>query len=248
MCLGRTHALMAAAAYATIGQYVAHQPPAILATGTALAASAGVLSDWDTQGSCVALSFGWITEAMAWCIHRLSGGHREWTHTGVGDVFCALLAVVAIALEPVHFLARFHAHGYTVSRHLSVGELILGAYLAILFGAGMKALRIIRKDLWREAAAIGLAMVMVVTGWDTGGIAWAILLGTVVHAIGDGLTEHGEAYFRPLTKHVFHLLPKRLRISTGHFVERRLLAPAMVLALGFLAWHMAVVSLPGSRL
>jgi hypothetical protein len=34
---------------------------------------------------------------------------------------------------------------------------------------------------------------------------------------------------------VVHLLPESLRISTGHFTERAVIAPAFVLALGFLA-------------
>jgi len=75
------------------------------------------------------------------------------------------------------------------------------------------------------------------TGWDAGGIAWAILIGTVVHALGDDCTKHGTPWLLPFTDHCFHILPKCMRISTGHFTERRIIAPACVLALGFLALH-----------
>jgi len=240
---GFTHGLSAGAAFACADEYVFHQRPAFVLAGTAVAIGAGVLSDADTRGSCVARSFGWVTEAMAWVVHRISGGHREWTHTAVGDGICALLAVLAISLEGEHF--RLHAG--PLSRELSAGRVMLGVYLAILLGAGMKALRILhRGELGREALATGLAVAMAWSGFDQGGVAWAILLGTVVHALGDGLTEHGEAYFRPLTDHVFHLLPKPLRLSTGHFTERFIIAPAMIAALAFLAYH--AVSIPAHTL
>jgi membrane-bound metal-dependent hydrolase YbcI (DUF457 family) len=236
---------MAGAAYATLGEYVWHQRPAVLAAGTAIACGAGVLPDLDTVGSSVARSFGWITEAMAYVVRAISGGHREDTHTGCGDVLCAAIAVAAIALEAV----RFRAHLGPVHRELSAGRLILGAYLALLFGAGMKALRILhRSDLRREAVAVAGAAAMAWSGFDTGGIAWAILLGTFVHCCGDGLTKHGVPWLAPFSKHILHLLPKRWRISTGHFTERWVIAPAMVLALAFLAFNAVRLSmLPGVR-
>ena len=204
-----------------------------LATGTALAIGAGVLSDIDTWGSCVARSFGWVTETLALAVHKIAGGHREGTHSGIGDAICALLAVLAISLESVHF--RLHLG--PVSRELSVGRIMLALYLALLFGAGMKALRHPRRDLYREVLAIGGAVAMAWSGWDTGGIAWAILIGTMVHALGDDLTKHGTPWLLPFTDHCFHILPKCMRISTGHFTERRIIAPACVLALGFLAFN-----------
>ena len=150
MCLGRTHALMGGAAYAALGEYVFHQPPLVLAAGTAISCGAAVLPDMDTVGSSVARSFGLISQGIAYVVRAISGGHREGTHTGAGDVICALIATVAIALEGQHFRVHF---GH-VSRELSTGRVILGVYLALLLGAGMKALRILhRGDLgarrWR---------------------------------------------------------------------------------------------------
>ena len=235
---------MAGAAYAAIGSYVWHQPAAVLATGTAVAMGAGVLPDLDSVGSCVARSFGWITEGLAYAVRAVSGGHREGTHTGCGDVLCALLATLAIALEGHHFWV----HVWHVRRELSVGRVILAAYLAILFSAAMMALRHPRKAHRRELLALAAAVAMAWTGWDSGGIAWAIFIGTAVHCAGDGLTKHGVPWLKPLSNHVLHLLPERFRISTGHFTERWLIAPAMMLALGLLAWHAAAVSLPSVRL
>lgn len=238
---GVTHGLSAGAVYATWGEVVKHQSVPVLVTGTAIAIGAGVLSDIDTRGSCVARSFGWITEVMAAAVHKLAGGHREGTHSAIGDGICALIAVLAIALEPVHF----HVHVGPVARELSMGRIMLALYLALLFGAGMKALRHPRRDLRRELLAIGGAVAMAWSGWDAGGIAWAILIGTAVHAAGDGLTEHGVPYLLPLTNRCYHLLPKHLRISTGHATERLFIAPACVLALILLAVNAVA---PGAEL
>ena len=231
--LGRSHALSAGVAYAALGTYVWHPTLPYLATGTAVAIGAGVVSDSDTRVSCVARSFGWASEALAWVVGKISGGHREWTHTGVGDVICALLATGAIALEGT----RFHVHLGPVSRELSAGRVILVVYLALLFGAGMKALRVIRRDHRRELVAVAAAVAMAWSGWDSGGIAWAILVGTACHAAGDALTVHGVPWLLPFSKHEFHLLPEGLRISTGHFAERAIIAPVFLLALGFLTVH-----------
>ena len=236
MCLGRTHALSAGAAYAALGEFVFHQRPAVLLAGTAIACGAGVLPDMDTVGSTVARSFGAATECIAYGVRAISGGHREGTHTGVGDAVCAGLAVLAIALEGVHFRAWHH--------ELSAGRIVLGAYLAILFGAGMMALRILHRGNGRRyLLAAAAAGAMAWTGFDAGGIAWAILLGTAVHCFGDMLTKHGVAWGRPFTSHVFHLLPERLRLSTGHGAEH-VLDLAMTLTLLALAVHEVMLSLP----
>ena len=231
------HALSGLTASAALGTYAWHQPLPVLATGAALAAGAAVLPDLDTRGSCVARSFGGISEGLAWVVHRISGGHREYTHTGVGDVLCAALAAGAIAAEP--FYVRWHLRilGRVVPFAVSPGRIILAIYLALLLGAGLSALNLIRRNHRRELLAIVAAVIMAWTGWDTGGIAWAILLGTFAHALGDGLTKHGLAWGRPFTRHVFHLLPEGFRISTGHWQERAVVTPLLLAAFGFLVWH-----------
>lgn len=239
MCLGRTHGLMAGASYAAVAEYTWHPSLPFLVTGTAIAVGAGVLPDLDTVGSSVARSFGLASEILAHIVRRISGGHREGTHTGAGDVVCALIAVAAIALEGAHF----HVHLGPFARELSVGRVILAAYIALLLSAGAKALRF-GHDFTREVLSLAAGIAIAWSGWDARGIPWAILLGTAVHAAGDGLTKHGVPYLEPFSSHEFHLLPEGMRISTGHFVERIVIAPAMVLALGFLAWH-AVQMTPG---
>lgn len=230
--LGRTHGLSAGATYAAAAEFIWHPSLPYLATGTAIAIGAGVLPDLDTVGSCVARSFGFASEALAYLVRAISGGHREGTHTGVGDIVCALIAVVAIATEGIHF----HVHVGPFARELSAGRIVLALYVALLLSAGAKALRL-GHDRPREFLALAAGIAIAWSGWDARGIPWAILIGTAIHAAGDGLTIHGVPWLKPFSDHEFHLLPKPMRISTGHIVERAFIAPAMVVALGFLAWH-----------
>lgn len=239
---GITHGTSAGVVYAMWGELVKHQSLPVLATGTAICIGAGVLDDLDQRGSCVARSFGAATEGLASVVHRISGGHREGTHEAVGNLICAGLAVLAIALEGWHPF-RIHLHGYVWQP--SIGRWLLGAYLALLFAAGMKALRHPRRDLRREVIAIAAAAAMVFFNWDTGGIAWAILIGTVVHCAGDSLTEHGDPWLAPFIKHRFHLLPKPLQFTTGTWPETVVIMPALVVVACLLAVHAVA---PGAEL
>jgi membrane-bound metal-dependent hydrolase YbcI (DUF457 family) len=236
-----THGTSAAAAMALLGTYALHQPPGALLLSAAVAAGAGTLPDLDTVGSAPARAFGLLTEALAWCVRAVSGGHREGTHTALGDVTFASIAVLALWAE--RFPVTLHAA--RDHWHTSWGMLALIAYLALLFGAGSKALRVMhRHDLRREALAITAATVLALSGYDAHGIALAVLVGTVAHCAGDGITKHGVAWFLPFSRRVIHLLPKRLRITTGGRAERWLVMPALVLVLAFLAYR--AVTVPGA--
>jgi membrane-bound metal-dependent hydrolase YbcI (DUF457 family) len=253
----RTHAWSAAALEALYGTYVAHMGRPLLALSTAVAFGAGTLMDLDTHGSAPAEAFGWVTERLAGGVHVVSGGHREETHTVFGDAIFASVSIVALWAERFRLTlwhhARFTWHGPLgiVLHHSPVtwatnwGMLLLIAYLALLFGAGMKALRILRRhDLLREAIAIAGAAALGLSGYDAHGIALAVLIGATAHALGDSCTEHMIQPFLPVSKVKFSLLPKCLRIRTGHAAERYLVLPAMVLAVAFLAARAIHVPLP----
>ena len=187
---GITHAITAAAAAAAIATYRWHQAPALAATTAAIALGAGTEPDVDQPGSCIARAFGPITEALAWTVRRLSGGHREGTHTAAGNAISAGLAAIAIALESWH--PHVHVHGVTVS--VPVGRALLGTYLALLFAAGMGAVRWPRRTSRRWAVAVGASAAIAVTGWDAAGIAWAIFIGAAIHCAGDALTKDGDPW------------------------------------------------------
>ena len=240
---GITHAVTAGAAAAAIATYRWHQTPALAVTTAAIALGAGTEPDVDQPGSCIARAFGPITEALAWTMRRLSGGHREGTHTAAGNAISAGLAAIAIALESWH--PHVHVHGVTVS--VPVGWTLLGTYLALLFAAGMGAVRWPRRTSRRWAVAVGAAAAVAVTGWDAAGIAWAIFIGAAIHCAGDALTKDGDPWLMPFTSHRFHLLPPRLRITTGHAVECCLVFPAACAALAWMAFLILIAPHLASR-
>jgi membrane-bound metal-dependent hydrolase YbcI (DUF457 family) len=247
----REHALSAFVGYVALGTLAWHLGPAALASGAATATGAGTVPDMDTQGSDPARCLGAATEGAAWAIHRLSGGHREGTHTAIGDGVAGGLAAVAIALNgwrvplrPV--FARWSSHiPQALLAHVPVtfsgGKVILWAYLVFLLAAAMQAVGHPRHHhaFW----ALAGATVVMVAGLGTYRIAWAVLAGAVIHCIGDSITKDGVAWLCPLSNHKLHLLPRHMRITTGHVVERRVIRPALYLAAGFLA-GLYVVHLP----
>ena len=90
--LGHDHALSGALAFAVVAPLLPVSGIQ-LAVAVALTAGAGVLPDLDEPGSTIARTFGFLTGAFAWIVHRLSGGHRKGTHSllGVGLMTIAAL-------------------------------------------------------------------------------------------------------------------------------------------------------------
>jgi membrane-bound metal-dependent hydrolase YbcI (DUF457 family) len=91
--LGRDHALSGALAFTAVAPLL-HVTGVHLATGIALTAGAGVLPDLDEPGSTIARTFGFLTGAFAWIVHKISGGHRKGTHSLIG---VAVMAVASLA-------------------------------------------------------------------------------------------------------------------------------------------------------
>ena len=81
--LGRDHALSGALVFAALGPSL-HMTGSHLGAGVLLATGAGVLPDVDHPDSPISREFGFLTEAFAWLVDRLSGGHRHGTHSLVG--------------------------------------------------------------------------------------------------------------------------------------------------------------------
>jgi membrane-bound metal-dependent hydrolase YbcI (DUF457 family) len=84
--------------------------------------------------------------------------------------------------------------------------------------------------LQRAAAAVywhaGLALVPV-----------CVALGAASHIAADRLTHGGCPLAWPVSGHEFHLLPRRLRITTGRFAEHWLVSTLLLAALGYLLWR-----------
>jgi hypothetical protein len=60
---------------------------------------------------------------------------------------------------------------------------------------------------------------------------------TVPDIAGDELTHGGCPLAWPLSGHEFHLLPRRLQITTGRFAEHWIVSALLLAALGYLLYR-----------
>jgi membrane-bound metal-dependent hydrolase YbcI (DUF457 family) len=216
--LGRSHALSGLVTGAAAGEFALHLQPPGTAALAALCAGFATVPDLDTCHSCAARSLGFMSEAFAWTVAKLSGGHRHGTHSAVG-----VAVFTALAWAACHYRAE------------AAGRIALGAFLALAIAAGLRALRLggHGADLAAIAAAAGIAYY----GWALALIPLACGLGCATHLAGDALTDEGIPLLWPITLKHYRLWPEPLAFSTGTRPETLIVAPALLLASGWLAWH-----------
>jgi membrane-bound metal-dependent hydrolase YbcI (DUF457 family) len=215
---GHSHSLSGAVTGAAAASYVLHLSLPQSAMLAALTAGAAVLPDIDHPDASLAHCFGFLTKGFAWLVGKISGGHRHGTHSllGVG-VFTALAWLAA------HFRGDL------------AGRIGLCLLLSLVFAGGLYALRI--GGHFADALAIAGAVVMVWTGYGLPLVAVATGLGCAAHLVGDMLTDSGIPLLLPLTRQRFRLLPEPAAFTTGTRPEHWLIAPALTVALVWLAWH-----------
>lgn len=100
--MGKTHALTGALTFTAGSLAMAPMvsltlPQLIL--GAIVCAGAAVLPDIDHPGSGVSRTFGPFTRGFAWTVGKLSGGHRNGTHSFFGTGVFTVLAFSATALH-----------------------------------------------------------------------------------------------------------------------------------------------------
>jgi len=86
----------------------------------------------DEPGSTIARTFGFLTGAFAWIVHRLSGGHRKGTHSLLG---VGLMTIAALWAGSFQQGAAANSQHQELWWHLVPAGLIL----ALLFSAGLRA-------------------------------------------------------------------------------------------------------------
>ena len=64
-----------------------------------------------------------------------------------------------------------------------------------------------------------------------------IALGAAAHIAGDELTHDGCPLAWPLSRRQYHLLPRRLQITTGRFAEHWIVSTLLLAALGYLLYR-----------
>jgi membrane-bound metal-dependent hydrolase YbcI (DUF457 family) len=215
---GTTHALSGAVAGLAVGSLVLHEAPAPLALFAGLVTAYALANDLDSCGSTEARSLGFVTEAFAWAVRLVSGGHRHGTHSALG----------VAAFAGAAWLACLFRHGWA-------GRIVLFLILAAGFAAALDALRI--GGHAGNIAALAGAAAMTWTGYGLALVPLAAILGTSAHLAGDALTRCGVPLLWPATMREFHLTPRPLWFTTGHWPERFIVTPLLLLALGLLCWH-----------
>ena len=215
--LGHDHALTGAVAFTAVAPLLHVTGPELLA-GLVLTAGAAVLPDIDEPGSTIARSYGFLTEAFAWIVHHLSGGHRKGTHSIIG-----VLVFTAGAWAAVHFGGSFG------------GKIALGVFLSLLLSAALRALHV----GGHHGDALGVLAAAMTIYWHVGLMLTplCIALGAAAHIAGDMLTHGGCPVVYPLSDYEFHLLPGDLRFTTGKLAEHWIVTPLLTAALVYLAYR-----------
>jgi membrane-bound metal-dependent hydrolase YbcI (DUF457 family) len=233
--LGRDHALSGALAFAGVAPLL-HVSGLHLAAGVALTAGAGVLPDIDEPGSTIARTFGFMTAAFAWIVHKISGGHRKGTHSLLG---VALLTAGSLAAGSWQRTAWTAGGRLAEPWHLIPAAVIL----ALLFSAGLRALHV--GGHHGDAAGIALAALVVWKSWDLAQVtsrhvpvlAVCAGLGMLAHIAGDMCTHDGCPLLYPFSRHEFGLLPERIRITTNKLAEHWVVSPLLLAGLGYFVWR-----------
>lgn len=217
--MGHSHALSGVVAGLAVGSLVLHEPAAPLLLLTGLTAAYALAPDMDQRCSTEARSYGFVTEALAWVISKISGGHRHGSHSLLG----------VAAFTGAAWLA-------CLFRDTWPGRIALGVILAAGLAAAADALRP-GPATFEGVAGIAAAAAMVWTGYGLALVPVAAALGCMTHLVGDGLTRCGVPLLWPATMREFHLTPRFMWFTTGKAAERWIVGPLLLAALGFLLWR-----------
>jgi membrane-bound metal-dependent hydrolase YbcI (DUF457 family) len=214
--LGHSHALSGAVTGVGAGIFL-HLPLAQTGALAGLTAGMALLPDLDKCGSSPSRCLGFLSEAVAWIIGKVSGGHRHATHSFLGIALFTGLAWVSC-----HYRGEW------------AGKAVLALLMTLSVSAGLEALRIVRGHL-ADVIGIGVAAWEVWFGYGLRLLPLAVFLGCGAHIIGDMLTDSGCMLTFPLSTQRHHLLPEPLAFTTGTSPELLIVDPILTAALLVLA-------------
>jgi membrane-bound metal-dependent hydrolase YbcI (DUF457 family) len=228
MCEGRTHALTALELeLVAAGVVIPFTRVAVATAGLALVTQA-----------VLAYGAGPLNDIDLYDIVRRFGPHRTATHSFAG-------IIVFIAATEAGVLARFaHLPGWPGEALIAAGRVWLWLILAIIISSGLSLVRAFgrKKDKgWqgfgpeRDWIALGVAGLMMWSGWGLRQAVMAVAVGMVAHLIGDSFTEEGCMWLYPFSTAKCHLIwPRALRFTQGGTFENSILYPALLVALAYL--------------
>ncbi|WP_198653172.1 metal-dependent hydrolase [Actinocorallia populi] len=226
--MGPTHALSGAAAWlaavpllqsAELMQGHAVQLSAgQIAAGTVVCAGAAMLPDIDHHDGTIANTFGVLTKVLCRAVGKVSGGHRQATHS------------ILFALG-----AGYGAHWLAAHQ-----EPVWWALLFLLVGLGLRGLgiRIGANDAYTGVlnALAAAALVFWMHDLDMLWAGYAVALGCLMHLAGDCCTPRGCPVLWPA--------PWRLAVPlvprTNGRMEKWVITPVLTLGVVILAVRTAV--------
>lgn len=234
---GYSHALSGSAAWLAIGSTssaalgIYDAPPAVTLAGAIICAGAALLPDIDHPSGTIAWSLPSVeavgvtlipspTKALCTGVEAISGGHRHATHSLIGIAAFTGLAWLST------FVA-FEYHGRSIALASAVYAILLIAFAVKALGIARSSARHSR----RRAGVIGTVVSGILGSWvgpwvialgTAGYVTWeleyrwtwlplAVLVGALLHNLGDSLTVEGVPWLWPLN-------PKPPKGLAGGFV------------------------------
>ncbi|MEV8566383.1 metal-dependent hydrolase [Streptomyces sp. NPDC051322] len=253
--MGPAHSLSGAAAWLGVGAAAAaygHPMPwPVLVVGALISAGAALAPDLDHKAATISTAFGPLSHALCAIVDtiaaavykatrgkgdpRRSGGHRTLTHTwlwavllGAGAAAAAVFggrwAVLAILF--VHMVLAIEGLLWRASRGTSSDVLVwlLGAASAWILAGVL------------DQPGNGSDWLFAAPGQAYMWLGLPIVLGALVHDVGDALTVSGCPILWPipLGRHHWYPLgpPKFMRFRAGSWVELKVLMPLFMVAGG----------------
>ncbi|TNY34863.1 metal-dependent hydrolase [Thermomonospora catenispora] len=221
--MGRTHALSGAVVWLAaapalsqerwLGDFAVSLSPAQVAAGAVVCAGAALLPDIDHHNGRIANTIGPVTKSLCKWVGKVSGGHRQATHS----ILFALAAGLVMDLLATHV-----EYLWWVALFITVG-----------FGLRGIGLDFEKHEVWSSVADCAVAALAVwwMSTLDMSFAGYAVTLGCLAHIAGDCLTPRGCPIFWPVKWRLdIPLVPR-----TDGKVERWVVGPVLTLAAAILA-------------
>lgn len=170
--MGPAHALSGACAF-SLAALPAHLPAQQYAIGIVVCAGAAVLPDIDHPGSGVSHTFWHLTRGFSWVVRKVSGGHRNGTHSFLGAAVFSALVFIATGLHTGQQMTI--RIGAAIAGGLLVAGLVTGLTEPKGRGRGKRAY----KEKWHGPAATTLC-VAATAGLGAATMEFGKIVGTVV--------------------------------------------------------------------
>lgn len=214
--MGRTHATSGAVAFLAALPVLTwaddSQGPVTVAVGALTAAGGAMLPDLDHPQATIARSLGPVTRLLSEVVARLSGGHRQGTHSIAGVAAFTLFTWLL-----------------TLAQDSDLGRLVLGLWLTLLFVVGSAVLHVPMPRPLRLGIGAAVALLLLSAAaqhaFRTDVVVWAVAIGSAAHIVGDLLTREGCPLLWPVSRRRQRLMT----LKTSGWTERLVVGPGLAL-------------------